>query len=151
MITYHQLRTFLAVSRTGSLTRAARELNMTQPTVSLQLNALRDFLGTPLFQGSLADPLAVGATFVVSRYVLPSALSRFREQFPDVDLQLHVEFPEPLFRDLLSNALDAGCHIGARTPRVAVTRNTAHFIRFSSVRREHQVYPFLHSCEAANP
>jgi DNA-binding transcriptional LysR family regulator len=43
-------------------------------------------------------------------------LSRFREQFPDVDLQLHVEFPEPLFHDLLSNSLDVGCHIGARIP-----------------------------------
>jgi DNA-binding transcriptional LysR family regulator len=153
MITYHQLRTFLAVARTGSLTRAARELNATQPTVSLQLHALRNFLGAPLFErpggrfrltpagerlrryaeesvgglrslqqdvaalkGSLAGPLAVGATFVVSRYVLPAALSRFREQFPDVDLQLHVEFPEPLFQDLLSNSLDVGCHIGARTP-----------------------------------
>jgi DNA-binding transcriptional LysR family regulator len=153
VITYHQLRTFLAVARTGSLTKAAREMNATQPTVSLQLHALRKFLGTPLFErpggrfqltpagerlrryaeesvgglrslqqdvaalnGSLAGPLAVGATFVVSRYVLPSALSRFREQFPDVDLQLHVELPEPLFGDLLSNALDVGCHIGARTP-----------------------------------
>ena len=153
MITYHQLRTFLAVVRTGSLTKAARELHATQPTVSLQLHALRSFLGAPLFErpggrfrltpagerlrryaeesvgglrslqqdvavlmGSLAGPLAIGATFVVSRYVLPSVLSRFREQFPDVDVQLHVEFPEPLFRDLLSNGLDVGCHIGARTP-----------------------------------
>lgn len=50
MITYHQLQTFLAVARTGNVTRAARELNAKQPTVSLQLNALRRFLGTPLFE-----------------------------------------------------------------------------------------------------
>jgi DNA-binding transcriptional LysR family regulator len=50
MITYHQLRTFLAVASTGNITRAARQLNAKQPTVSLQLNALRGFFGTPLFE-----------------------------------------------------------------------------------------------------
>ena len=50
MITYHQLRTFLTVVRLGNLSKAARELNSTQPTVSSQLHALRDFLGAPLFE-----------------------------------------------------------------------------------------------------
>jgi len=50
MITYHQLQTFLAVSRTGNITKAARELKAKQPTVSLQLRALRRFLGIPLFE-----------------------------------------------------------------------------------------------------
>jgi DNA-binding transcriptional LysR family regulator len=153
MITYHQLRTFLAVARTGNLTKAARELNASQPTVSLQLHALRKSLGAALLErpggefrltpageklrryaeevlgglrilhqdiealkGSLAGPLAVGATFAMSRYVLAPALSRFRAQFPDVDLQLHVEFPEPLFNGLLADTLDVGCYINVRTP-----------------------------------
>jgi LysR family transcriptional regulator, transcriptional activator of the cysJI operon len=153
MITYHQLRTFLAVARTGSLTKVARELNATQPTVSLQLNALRKFAGMPLFdrpggrfrltpageklhryaeetlgnlrilqqdfaalKGTLAGPLALGATFVISRYVLPSTLSSFREQFPGVDLQLHVDFPQPLFSGLFAKTLDVACYIGVDTP-----------------------------------
>ena len=49
-ITYHQLQTFLAVARCGSLTKVARELNATQPTVSLQLRSLRQALGLPLFE-----------------------------------------------------------------------------------------------------
>ena len=49
-ITYHQLQTFLAVARTGNLTKVARELNATQPTVSLQLRSLRKALGIPLFE-----------------------------------------------------------------------------------------------------
>ena len=49
-ITYHQLQTFLAVARTGNLTKVARELNATQPTVSLQLHSLRKALGIPLFE-----------------------------------------------------------------------------------------------------
>lgn len=153
MMTYRQLRTFLTVARTGSLTTAAKELNATQPTVSLQLHALRKFLGSPLFErpggrfcltpageklrryaeetlgnlrilqqdtaalrGTLAGPLALGATFVISRYVLPLTLSRFREQFPGVDLQLHVDVPHPLFSRLLANTLDAACYIGVDHP-----------------------------------
>lgn len=152
-MTYHQLRTFLAVARAGSLTKAARELNTSQPTVSLQLRALRRSLGTPLLDrsargfrltpageqlrryaedvlgglrilqqdiaalnGRSAGPLAVGATFMVSRYVLPSALFRFREHFPDVNFQLHVDFPEPLFHGLMANTLDVVCYINVRTP-----------------------------------
>jgi LysR family transcriptional regulator, low CO2-responsive transcriptional regulator len=49
-ITYHQLQTFLAVARTGNLTKVARELNATQPTISLQLRSLRRFLGISLFE-----------------------------------------------------------------------------------------------------
>ena len=152
-MTYHQLRTFLAVARTGSLTRAARELNASQPTVSLQLRALGKSLGTTLMErgdggfrltpageklrryaeetlsglrvlqqdvaalkGRVAGPLAVGVTFVMSRYVLPATLSRFREQFPEVDLQLHVEVPEPLFTSVLAKTVDVACYLKVRTP-----------------------------------
>lgn len=43
------LRTFLAIYRHGSLTRAARALALSQPAVSLQLKALEADLGRPLF------------------------------------------------------------------------------------------------------
>lgn len=49
-ITYHQLQTFIAVARSGNLSRVARELHTTQPTVSLQLRSLRQALGIPLFE-----------------------------------------------------------------------------------------------------
>jgi DNA-binding transcriptional LysR family regulator len=49
-ITFHQLQTFLAVARSGNLTKVARELNATQPTVSLQLRSLRRTLGISLFE-----------------------------------------------------------------------------------------------------
>ena len=50
IMTYNQLRTFLAVVRAGNLTKAARELNASQPTVSLQLRALRRSLGATLIE-----------------------------------------------------------------------------------------------------
>ena len=154
MITYHQLRTFVTVARTGSPTRAARELRASQPTVSLALNALRKFLGAPLlerdgalfrltpvgeklrryaeetlgglrilqqdaatFTGRVAGPLALGATFTVSRYILPSPLYRFREQFPDVKLQVYLDAPpQHLFSALFANTLDLACYVNVRTP-----------------------------------
>ena len=153
MVTYHQLQTFLIVARTGNLTEAAREINATQPTVSLQLQALRTFLGGALFertssrfrltpageklrryaeeavgglrvlqqeiamlQGSVAGPLALGLTDSMMRYVLPSALSRFFEQFPGVETQMYVQFPERLFRELLRNTLDVACLVNVNRP-----------------------------------
>jgi len=153
MITYHQLRTFVTVSRTGSLTKAARELHLSQPTMSLHLAALARFLDARLFErrdgrvgltpagkklcpyaeaalaglrtvqqdieslnGRLAGPLAVGTTYVMSRYVLPSVFARFLEQHPRIDLQLHVELVEPLLGELSANALDVMCYIDVPTP-----------------------------------
>lgn len=49
-MTYHQLRTFLAVVRAGNLSKAARALNASQPTVSLQLRALQRSLGAALIE-----------------------------------------------------------------------------------------------------
>ena len=45
-------RTFLAVLRTGSLSGAARELHLAQPTVGRQVTALEYRLGKPLFTRS---------------------------------------------------------------------------------------------------
>ncbi|MET9215302.1 MULTISPECIES: LysR family transcriptional regulator [unclassified Nocardia] len=45
-----QLRTFLAVYRTGSLTAGAAQAGLSQPTVTTQVQALERYLGTPLFE-----------------------------------------------------------------------------------------------------
>jgi len=49
-ITPQQLRAFEAVARLGSVTRAAQELHVTQPTVSVQLRELARAVGEPLFE-----------------------------------------------------------------------------------------------------
>lgn len=45
-----QLEIFSAVARCGSLTKAAEEVHLTQPAVSMQVKQLEDVLGLPLFE-----------------------------------------------------------------------------------------------------
>ncbi len=48
--TLRQLEVFEAIARLGSFTRAAEELFLTQPTVSMQIKKLADAVGLPLFE-----------------------------------------------------------------------------------------------------
>ena len=62
-------RTFLAVSRDGSLSAAARRIGLTQPTVGRQIEALEARLGTSLFTRS---PRGLVPT-MAARELLPQA------------------------------------------------------------------------------
>ncbi|MQY03787.1 LysR family transcriptional regulator [Actinomadura macrotermitis] len=48
-VSYDLLRTFLAVHRSGSATRAAELLGLSQPAVTAQVKSLEQHLGRPLF------------------------------------------------------------------------------------------------------
>uniref|UniRef100_B8HUH0 Transcriptional regulator, LysR family n=1 Tax=Cyanothece sp. (strain PCC 7425 / ATCC 29141) TaxID=395961 RepID=B8HUH0_CYAP4 len=48
--TLHQLKVFEVTARHGSFTRAAEELFLTQPTVSIQMKQLTKAVGLPLFE-----------------------------------------------------------------------------------------------------
>ncbi len=49
-ITFRQLRLFLALAATGSVSAAARVLHVTQPTASMQLREITDSVGLPLYE-----------------------------------------------------------------------------------------------------
>lgn len=61
-LTLQQLKLFEAVSRLGSYTRAAEELCLTQPAVSIQVKRLEAQVGLPLFEqiGKKTFPTAAG-------------------------------------------------------------------------------------------
>lgn len=62
MAELHLLRTFLAVYRAGSFTKAAVELHLTQPAVSMHIRTLELHVGKPLFLRTPrgAEPTAAG-------------------------------------------------------------------------------------------
>ena len=49
-ITFRQLRLFLALAHTESVTKAARMMHITQPTASMQLKEMTENIGFPLFE-----------------------------------------------------------------------------------------------------
>ena len=50
MLTLRQLKLFEAVARLGGFSRAANEMGVTQPAVSIQIKQLEDDIGLPLFE-----------------------------------------------------------------------------------------------------
>jgi LysR family transcriptional regulator, glycine cleavage system transcriptional activator len=68
------LRVFEAVARTGSFTRAAEELFITQSAVSHQVKALEEWLGAPLFERSRRTPTLLASASALAP-VLTGALS----------------------------------------------------------------------------
>lgn len=48
--TLHQLKVFLTITETGSITKAAEELHLTQPAVSIQLKNFQDQFDLPLIE-----------------------------------------------------------------------------------------------------
>jgi len=122
-----QLRAFSYAAQTGSISRAAEKLFLSQPSVSLQVQALERELGVTLFERrgpsirltpegrilyELALPLvqnidALPETFADRRgrldtgelniaagestilYILPEAIKRFTELYPNVRVKLH--------------------------------------------------------------
>ncbi len=61
-VTLRQFQVFEAIVRLGSFTRAAEELFLTQPTVSMQIKKLTDSIGLPLFEhvGRNVEPTEAG-------------------------------------------------------------------------------------------
>jgi DNA-binding transcriptional LysR family regulator len=84
--TLHQLRVFEAVARNGSFTRAAQELHLAQPTVSVQLKDLANALGTPLFEqkGRVVGLTPAGQALLETANTLFETWRRFEMTLSDL-------------------------------------------------------------------
>ena len=75
---FPQLMVFEAVARLRSVTRAAEELHLAQPTVSTQIKKLSDCLGLALFQqrGRGLEPTPAGGELLAACEELTALLER---------------------------------------------------------------------------
>jgi DNA-binding transcriptional LysR family regulator len=92
--TFHQLKVFMAVVENQSVTRAAAELNMTQPAVSIQLKNLQDQFDIPL-------------TEVIGRQLYVSDFGKELYQIADKILQevANINYRTQSFKGMLSGRL----------------------------------------------
>lgn len=84
--TLRQLQVFEVIYRLGSFTRAAEELFLTQPTVSMQIKKLTESIGLPLFEhvGRRVEPTEAGSELYEACRRVFDSLSNFEMKVADL-------------------------------------------------------------------
>ncbi|MGB5225813.1 MAG: LysR substrate-binding domain-containing protein [Arenicellales bacterium] len=85
-VSLRQLQVFEAIFRLGSFTRAAEELFLTQPTVSMQIKKLTDSMGLPLFEhvGRSVEPTEAGKELYQTCRKIFESLSNLEMKIADL-------------------------------------------------------------------
>lgn len=88
--TLQQLKLFEAVSRHASFTRAAEELNLTQPAVSIQIKRLEEQLDLPLFEmvGKKVFPTAAGKMMYKASCDILERIEQFKDSVEELKGQV---------------------------------------------------------------
>lgn len=84
--TFRQLQVFESIARNGSYTKAAEELHLTQPTLSMQVKKLTSIIGMPLFEqiGRRISLTAVGEEFLKTCKSVFETLGEFQMTISDI-------------------------------------------------------------------
>jgi len=84
--TFRQFQVFEAIYRLGSFTRAAEELFLTQPTVSMQIKKLAEAIGLPLFEhvGRNVEPTEAGKELYAACRSMFGTLSNLEMKISDM-------------------------------------------------------------------
>ena len=84
--TFRQFQVFEAIYRLGSFTRAAEELFLTQPTVSMQIKKLSEAIGLPLFEhvGRNVEPTEAGKELYVACRSMFETLANLEMKISDM-------------------------------------------------------------------
>ena len=79
--TFRQLRLFLALAETGSVSAAAKVMHVTQPTASMQLKEISASVGLPLYEviGKKVFLTEVGKALVVTAREITQSLASFEQ------------------------------------------------------------------------
>jgi LysR family transcriptional activator of nhaA len=126
-LNYHHLRYFWTAAREGSVSRAAKQLRLSQPTVSEQLHELEGAFGEKLFRRGGKGIVLTEAGTVVFRYAdeiftlgrdLEEALSgRAPARARRLSVGVADVIPKAVAQRLLAPALTAGAHLVCREDR----------------------------------
>ncbi|MFT3693689.1 MAG: LysR family transcriptional regulator [Kofleriaceae bacterium] len=129
-LNFHHLRSFWMVAREGSVSRAAKKLRVTQPTVSEQLRALAEDLDEPLFRrdgrnlaltdageavAKLADEI-----FALGDRVADTARGRATDRPVRLVVGVSDSVPKAIALRILEPAFEARIHVVVREAPPAV-------------------------------
>jgi DNA-binding transcriptional LysR family regulator len=81
-VTFRQLRLFLALADTGSVSAAARAMHVTQPTASMQLREVSQAVGLPLYElvGKKIHLTQVGLELAATARAMAQSWDSFEQQ-----------------------------------------------------------------------
>jgi DNA-binding transcriptional LysR family regulator len=81
-VTFRQLRLFLALADTGSVSAAARAMHVTQPTASMQLREVSQAVGLPLYElvGKKIHLTQVGIELAATARAMAQSWDSFEQQ-----------------------------------------------------------------------
>ena len=79
--TFRQLRLFLALVETGSVSAAAKKMHVTQPTASMQLKEISASVGLPLYEvvGKKVFLTEVGESLAATAREITQSLASFEQ------------------------------------------------------------------------
>ncbi len=101
-----RIRLFERRGNVLSMTEAGRALLSSALTILHAEEQATQLLGE--LSGAKRGKLAIGANTTGGMYVVPELLSAFREQWPEVDIDLHVEPALRIFERIHQNIIDVG-------------------------------------------
>lgn len=81
-VTFRQLRLFLALADSGSVSAAARAMHVTQPTASMRLRQMSDTIGLPLYEvvGKRLSLTEAGRELVSTARTISAAWEAFEQE-----------------------------------------------------------------------
>ncbi|WP_101759325.1 LysR family transcriptional regulator [Oceanicoccus sp. KOV_DT_Chl] len=84
--TLRQLQIFMSVAQCGSIGRAAEQLHLTQPSVSMQVRKLSEAIGLPLYEviGRKLNLTAVGHEVLAAGEEIFDAVNRLNHRISDI-------------------------------------------------------------------
>jgi len=153
-----QIHYFMAVAAHQNFSRAAEQVHISQPSLSVQISGLEQELGAPLFDrlgrkvvltqagelfrvhaeralreleqaahivhelhGAKRGRLVVGALSTVNSYLIAPLVTKFKQRFPGIQLQVHAQPSSQVVEGLLSHRFDLGiCLLPLNHPQITV-------------------------------
>ena len=105
-----QLEAFVQVSESGSFSKAAKELFLTQPTISAHISSLEKELNVRFYMDSDDGKhfITIAASTIPAQYLLPKVLMCYRERYPKEQIKIMETDSSEVVTQVVDHMVDVG-------------------------------------------